>query len=272
MAYIVINNWEKFQHYKDRNPTWIKLLIEIIEEFDAEGNPKKFFLLPDSAKLTFVLLLCLRAKFDRTTGKIPYKNDKNLKRMLGINRLTLQPLVNAGFITVDTNAVSILYQDGTETLHQSKRESKSKRTEKECFLFDRFWEKYPRKDAKQRAVDWFSKNKPAQEDVDKMIYTIEQQSRGSGRLHCRERRFIPLPTTWLNDGDWRDAPTKSSVEQKKAEDETAAQEKKRQEMRAEHGQFIREADEKKLITVWRTQITLRPLINELRPEIAGKAK
>ena len=63
-------------------------------------------------------------------------------------------------------------------------------------------------------------------------------------------------------------PTKEDAEK----DEIAALEKKRQEMRAEHGQFIREADEKKLITVWRTQITLRPLIRELRPEIAGKAK
>ena len=70
--------------------------------------------------------------------------------------------------------------------------------------------------------------------------------------------------------DWENAPRVKR--QPTPKDEIAALEKKRQEMRAEHGQFIREADEKKLITVWRTQITLRPLINELRPEIAGKAK
>lgn len=55
-------------------------------------------------------------------------------------------------------------------------------------------------------------------------------------------------------------------------DEAAALKKKRQEIRAEHGQFVKEADEKKLITVWREQLTLRWLIDELRPEIAGKAK
>ena len=52
MQYIRINNWENFQQYKDRRPTWIKLLIEIIEEFDADGNHNKYYSILDNANLT----------------------------------------------------------------------------------------------------------------------------------------------------------------------------------------------------------------------------
>ena len=63
MEYIVVNDWERHQHYKNRNPPWIKLETDIIEKYDRTGHPKKFFLLPDNAKLTLVCLLCLRANY-----------------------------------------------------------------------------------------------------------------------------------------------------------------------------------------------------------------
>lgn len=99
---ITINNWHKFQQYKDRRPDWIKLLIEIIEEFDEDGKPKKFYKMPDSAKLTFILLACLRAHFN---VEIPYPDDKWLKSRLGIQKLNLQPIINAGFITINDSPV-----------------------------------------------------------------------------------------------------------------------------------------------------------------------
>ena len=109
MKYININNWDKFQHYKDRRPKWIKLLIEVIEEFDEDGNPKKFYTLPDSAKLTFFCLLCLRANYNR---HIPYPDDTWLKNRLGIQSLNLDPLIKAEYIRIDTDS----YQIDTEMI------------------------------------------------------------------------------------------------------------------------------------------------------------
>jgi len=86
-------------------------------------------------------------------------------------------------------------------------------------LFNKFWKQYPRKDAKQRAVRWFEKNKPTGEDVGKMVFTIERQKKKGQRLCC-ERKFMPLPETWLNDGDWRDAPTQADIV-KQVEDKAA---------------------------------------------------
>ena len=97
MQYIHIVNWGKHQHYTKRNPPWIKLERDIIREFDEDGNPKKFFTLPDSAKLTFVLLLCFRPSFNK---HIPLKSEKWLAEQLGIKKVDLQPLVDIGFITI----------------------------------------------------------------------------------------------------------------------------------------------------------------------------
>jgi uncharacterized protein YdaU (DUF1376 family) len=68
--------------------------------------------------------------------------------------------------------------------------------------------------------------------------------------------------------NWENAPRVKR--QPTPQDEAAALENKRREMREQYGAFIREADEKKLITVYKEQINLRWLIRELRPEIMGK--
>jgi hypothetical protein len=108
MRYIVINKWEKFQQYHDgRKIDWIKLQIDIINEFDKMGEPKKYYSMPDSAKLTLLHLLCLRPKYE----KIPYPDSKWLKTTLGINSINVQPLVEAGFITIIDDSV----QSGTDS-------------------------------------------------------------------------------------------------------------------------------------------------------------
>jgi len=144
MKYIKIANWDKFQHYKARNPPWYKLLAEIIDEFDQKtGEPKKFYSLPDTAKLTFVLLGCLRTRYDK---QIPYKSNAQLKKMLGINTLNLQPLIDKGFITV----LSPCYQGAnkmlateteTETERDTEREKEGEKETNTSLIFD-FWNSF----------------------------------------------------------------------------------------------------------------------------------
>jgi len=164
MKYIKVKNWEKFQHYKDRRPTWIKLLIEIIDEFDADGNSKKFYKLPDSAKLTFILLACLRAHYNQ---HIPYPNDKWLKKRLGIRKLNLQPLINNGFICIDTESVSEPHRNDTP-----EREGETERETEKDKLFLK-WNSYKGKG------NWRSHNEITPEISDAIqtmlkSYTVEQ--------------------------------------------------------------------------------------------------
>lgn len=127
MDCIEIVNWSKFQQYKDRRPNWIKLLIEIIEEFDADGNPKKFHKMPDAAKLTFILLACLRANYNK---HIPFPSEKWLKKRLGVKRLSLQPIIDAGFIKINTG---VAVQNGTKVYENAppERETYKEEGEKE---------------------------------------------------------------------------------------------------------------------------------------------
>ena len=32
MHHLRVRNWERYQHYKERNPPWIKLYVELLDE------------------------------------------------------------------------------------------------------------------------------------------------------------------------------------------------------------------------------------------------
>jgi hypothetical protein len=69
--------------------------------------------------------------------------------------------------------------------------------------FDEFWAAYPKKVGKKAAWAAWKKVKPDAELFDKIMTAIgkarvtEQWTRENGR-------FIPNPTTWLNQGRWDD--------------------------------------------------------------------
>ena len=90
-----IRNWERFQHYKHRNPPWVRLYVEILEQFDEAGQPKKFFSISDQAKLTFLALVCLASRYG---GVIPSDDTEWLKLQTGLQTIELASLVDAGFI------------------------------------------------------------------------------------------------------------------------------------------------------------------------------
>ena len=91
MEYIEICEWDTFQHYKKRNPPWVKLYVKLLDDDD-------FCLLPDDSKLLF---LCLLPFASRRKNKIrlhfPW-----LQKKLPIDKVitmdTLQPLIDADFI------------------------------------------------------------------------------------------------------------------------------------------------------------------------------
>ncbi|MBN2591616.1 MAG: hypothetical protein JXA96_17250 [Sedimentisphaerales bacterium] len=258
MEFIKINNFEKFQHYKDRRPTWIKLLTEIIDQFDAEGNPKKYYILPDTAKNTFLHLLCLRANY---IDKIPYPNDKWLKKRLGLSRISLQPLVVVGFISIDSNSVSKPYQsvskpyqDDTEVVRQRERESKSKREResKRQFLEFVFLTDEENKKLIERYGDY---------NTHKLIDSLNRYI-GSKGVKYKSHYF-----TILNFAKRDNIPELETPDQKKAS-EAEQFEKLKQELRKEDGQFYRErtTDELQAMLKDKNHITRRWLIKEILEE------
>ena len=67
--------------------------------------------------------------------------------------------------------------------------------------FDEFWEAYPRKTSKAEARKAWNKLKPNEELREKMLASIEAWKNTD---QWREPRYIPHPSTWLNQERWND--------------------------------------------------------------------
>lgn len=119
-SWLAIKNWSEFQHYKDRNPPWIKLHRALLDDY-------AFAALPDAHKAHLVLLWLFAAS--QVGGRIP--NDAAfLSRKLGTTeQIDLEALVNAGFLIPEQNASDVLAerkQNASDVLALARsRESES---------------------------------------------------------------------------------------------------------------------------------------------------
>ena len=111
MEYLRIANWEKYQHYKNRQPRWVKLYIDTF-------NRPNWISLDDKSK--FLLLICLGigAICD---GKVP-KCAKTLQKISNLRRKPdLKPLIDIGF----------LIEDASTMLDREEKSKKKRRTREE---------------------------------------------------------------------------------------------------------------------------------------------
>lgn len=70
-------------------------------------------------------------------------------------------------------------------------------------LFERFWRAYPKRQAKAEAVRWWQRAKPDPDTVAAMLDGIARQLQ-SASWQSEGGRFIPMPSTWLNQRRWED--------------------------------------------------------------------
>lgn len=97
MDYISIKNWEKFQHYKDRSPPWIKLHREILDDYE-------FSSLSDEAKCHVMLIWVLASQND---NKLP-ADPAWLKKRLGVtSKIDINHLIKHGFLILERSASSL---------------------------------------------------------------------------------------------------------------------------------------------------------------------
>lgn len=132
---IVPKNWRDFQHYKDRNPPWIRLHKSLLDNYD-------FQCLPVASRALAPMLWLLAS--DSLDGKI----DATPKRLAFRLRMTerevidaLKPLIDNVFFMPEQNASELL----AECLHDAVPETETEtlqRTEAET-------EKKPRKARRQ---------------------------------------------------------------------------------------------------------------------------
>jgi uncharacterized phage protein (TIGR02220 family) len=75
MDYLRVKNWEEHQHYKDRNPPWIKLHRTLLDDYE-------FSCLQDASKAHLILIWLFASQ---KNGRVP-DDPKFLKMKLGLER------------------------------------------------------------------------------------------------------------------------------------------------------------------------------------------
>lgn len=90
MKYLEVKNFERFQHYRNRTPPWIKLYNSLLDDFD-------FLSLPEAARAQLVLLWLVASRHE---NRIP-ADDSYLRRTIHVKgRLHIKTLLDAGFLAV----------------------------------------------------------------------------------------------------------------------------------------------------------------------------
>ena len=90
MKFLRIREWAKYQHYRDRNPPWIKLHVELLSSYSWVS-------LDDASRLLAVVCMVLAA---RTGNRIPLDRDFIQRSAYLKKRPDIRPLVECGFADV----------------------------------------------------------------------------------------------------------------------------------------------------------------------------
>lgn len=209
MKYLYIKNWEKFQHYADRSPPWIKLHRSLLDDYE-------FSSLQDASKAHLMLIWVLASQCE---GKVP-EDPKFLQAKLSLDKQPdLQALVDQGFLIPEHNAsneIADSKQTDSNVLDLARsREERREETEKNLARFGQFWAIYPRKVAKPRALKAWKKLSMSFEQFERLMAALETTKK-SEQWQRDSGRFIPHPSTWLNDERWNDELRHESEEKRLA--------------------------------------------------------
>jgi hypothetical protein len=128
VKYLALKGWEKFQHYKDRDPPWVKLYRDLLTaESWVLGN--------DVSRLVQVASILLAARY---TNKIPYRFDlirkvSHLDCNQGEFEASVRHLIEFDFLEIqeDADDGASCYQDASKLLATCTSETEQRRAEGE---------------------------------------------------------------------------------------------------------------------------------------------
>jgi len=100
-----VKNWRQFQHYRDRNPPWIKLHFAMLASTD-------WVMLDDASRVLAIACMLIAS---RNEGVIP-DNPAYIKRVAYLNKTpNFKPLIDCGFLEDASNGKRMLADARPET-------------------------------------------------------------------------------------------------------------------------------------------------------------
>ena len=98
MRRLMVCNWDKFQHYADRAPPWIKLYNNLLTNYE-------FSCLQDASKAHLLGIWLLASQLD---NKIPNNAKWIGNRINATGKVDLKPLIAGGFLELEQDASIVL--------------------------------------------------------------------------------------------------------------------------------------------------------------------
>jgi hypothetical protein len=212
MAFFSVKNFEKFQHYKDRAPPWIKLYNELLDDYE-------FGLLPDASKMHLIAIWLLAS---RSENKIPFDPAWVARRINATEKVNLRLLEERGFILLDQPLQGVEQDASTPLAKCLSREREEGETEERRTLvarapkdekFEELRKAYPRRkggDPGPPAAKIFLAAVKAGTDAQIIID-------GAKRFAIEEKQnintpYIPQLVKWLRDRRWLDYAGNGAVQ------------------------------------------------------------
>ena len=122
MNYLRVPNLDKFQHYKDRTPPWIKLHNSILEDYE-------FACLPDNSKWHLVAIWLLAS---RTENKFPADPKWIAHKISATGKVDIDILLSHGFLELTQGNQRVQNDEGGDSnvLASGKQSAIERRGEK----------------------------------------------------------------------------------------------------------------------------------------------
>lgn len=206
-----VKNWETHQHYKDRDPAWIKLYYAVLDDYAWAA-------LPDVAKAHLAGIWLLAS---RNRGLIPDDATWIARRIGAQSKVNLALLIEAGFLEQDASttlagpeqrASKVLAKPEHVSSPRALAREEKRREEKNGAsrtlareAFDTAWSTYPRRPGDSRANAWKSWQARIREGVapDAMLAGVRAYAAYLERERLRpdwDPRFIKQGATFFGPG------------------------------------------------------------------------
>jgi hypothetical protein len=194
-------NWGEFQHYKDREPSWIKLHKSLLTNYE-------FICLPIASKALAPMLWLLASEYkdgiiDASLDKIAFR--LSMKR--GELAEALTPLLESGFFDA-SEPLAERKQEAipekevqVEDIEKSKSEKRAREDDWPKDFREQFWNTYPNKVGKAAAISKLEATRKRGVEWPLLMGGLRTYilTKPKDRQWCN-------PATWLTQDRWLDQP------------------------------------------------------------------
>jgi hypothetical protein len=122
-GFLAVKNFERFQHYKNRNPPWIKFYASILFDYEFQS-------LPDKSKAHLMLIWLLISQ--RHDHRIPNDARWIAQRIGATEKVDLQILIDGGWLISLADRYQPSINGASKSLEQSREETEEKRVEEKA--------------------------------------------------------------------------------------------------------------------------------------------